>query len=106
MDMSYNDVYDDEVEDDDDGFSPTASDIESDLDLLDQSGHEFPEERRRSTGTSLQDLEDEMLSTINTSRNMDMDDVYDEEDDEDCWMNGVNDEDGIISDDQFDMAGL
>ena len=37
---------------------------------------------------------------------MDMDDVYDEEDDEDCWMNGVNDEDGIISDDQFDMAGL
>jgi hypothetical protein len=34
--------YDEDTDYDDLFFSPTSTDIESDLDLLDKSGHEFP----------------------------------------------------------------
>jgi len=86
-------IYEEDTDDED--FSPTASDIESDLDWLDQSGHEFPSEEAsyRDGGNSLQDLEDEMLRKSNVG-NMD-------EDDEDTDY----DSDEDIEEDLFDMAG-
>jgi len=86
-----------EEDTDDEDFSPTASDIESDLDWLDQSGHEFPSEEASygDGGNSLQDLEDEMLRRSKVgSCNMD-------EDDEDTDY----DSDEDIEEDLFDMAG-
>jgi len=86
-------IYEEDTDDED--FSPTASDIESDLDWLDQSGHEFPSEEAsyRDGGKSLQDLEDEMLRRSEVG-NMD-------EDDEDTDY----DSDEDIEEDLFDMAG-
>ena len=54
MDDMGEEEEDDEEDYDDAFFSPASSDIESDLDLLDQSGHEFhdADNRRRSSGSS------------------------------------------------------
>ncbi|KAL9182945.1 hypothetical protein ACHAXT_004224 [Thalassiosira profunda] len=75
----------DEEEEEDDDFSPTSSDIESDLDLLDQAGHEFPEEsyvdKRR-----FQEMEGELsVSEGEEDREGDEyeDDDFDEEDEDD-----------------------
>jgi len=92
-DVQEMEIYEEDTDDED--FSPTASDIESDLDWLDQSGHEFPSEEAsyRDGGNSLQDLEDEMLRRSEVG-NMD-------EDDEDTDY----DSDEDIEEDLFDMAG-
>ena len=81
-DILYKDVDGDDADDDD--FSPTASDIESDLDLLDQSGHEFPEEERLS-------------NCLNSGLGADTE--YDEEDDFLHYLDDENEYD-------FDMVGL
>ena len=86
-------IYEDDTDDED--FSPTASDIESDLDWLDQSGHEFPsgEASYRDGVNSLHYLEDEMLrrSEVGNVDNDDEDTDYDSDED--------------IEEDLFDMAG-
>lgn len=119
------DDNEEEEEEEDDDFSPTASDIESDLDLLDQSGHEFPEDgcirsssHQRSSAassrqpirskSSLRDVEDELLGEFGS-------DLVDaEEENDDDYLHDIDDEEeedmGIGMDDDdadmFDMAGL
>ena len=121
-------------EDDEDDFSPIASDIESDLDLLDQSGHEFPEnddcsgrrQRRRSrrilgdsvlfsksvgsggknNGINLQHFDDDLpFGVISSVDNHDIE-KDDEEDDED-YLQDVE-EDGMVDGEEgeIDMSGL
>ena len=113
---------DNEEEENDDDFSPTTSDIESDLDLLDQSGHEFPEDgcissssRQRSSAassrqpirskSSLRDAEDDLLGDLVDAEEENDDDylhdIDDEEEEEDMGI-GMDDDD----EDMFDMAGL
>lgn len=81
-------IEDDDISfDGDEDFSPADSDIESDLDLLDQSGHEFPEEYVSIRAGERLDCE----------RDEDEDYLKDVEEEEDIMMDG---EEGI------DMSGL
>jgi hypothetical protein len=78
----------------DEDFSPTASDIESDLDMLEQSSHETDEEESE---TLPQRLDDGLLSSS-------LGDDEDEESDDDDFLQDVEDEDA--DDVHFDMSGL
>mmetsp|Transcript_18625 Transcript_18625/g.33705 ORF Transcript_18625/g.33705 Transcript_18625/m.33705 type:complete len:646 (+) Transcript_18625:133-2070(+) len=103
----------DEFEDDigdiyDDDFSPTDSDIESDLDLLDQSGHEFPEESRSFVSTkSMQEMEDELMGVQSVRSEWD-DMKEDVEDDGDDYLQDVDEDEDIMldGDTEIDLSGL
>ena len=130
------DMEDDSEDYDDFFFSPASSDVESDLDLLDQSGHEFPDdgERRRtrsiiyggskrnsnSIRSKLMEDDDVLLSAVGGGgggRSIDMRDTNDEErvevddvnEDED-YLQDDDEEDNITihgeEDEKIDMSGL
>jgi hypothetical protein len=82
---------DDYVEDDDDDFSPTLTDIESDLDLLDKLGHEFPYHQNVWKITSINN---------NKQRNMVDDDIAN--DDQDYYLHDDDEEE----EEKIDMSGL
>jgi len=86
-------------------LTSSASDIESDLDLLDQSGHEFPSEdiyissSRSSRVINKKNL-DELLNEV--SSDTASSDIEDDENDD--YLQYVDEEeDGIV---EIDMAGL
>jgi hypothetical protein len=84
---------DDYVEEDDDDpyFSPTLTDIESDLDLLDKLGHEFPYH---------QDVRKITSNITNKQRNTVDDDIVN--DDRDYYLHDEEDEE----EEKIDMSGL
>ena len=97
-------VIDVKEDDDQDEFSPVSSDIESDLDILDQSEftHEFPDKGRsrrrvRCSDEIVQDIEreNELLGVVRHSRHL----VRDEEEEE---LEDSSDEE----EENFDMSGL
>jgi hypothetical protein len=88
-DSNDNDDYDED--DDDPYFSPTLTDIESDLDLLDKSGHEFPYHQDVRKITSI---------ITNKQRNKVDDDIVN--DDRDYYLH--DDEDEEVE--KIDMSGL
>jgi hypothetical protein len=87
------DSNDNDVEDDDDPyFSPTLTDIESDLDLLDKLGHEVPYHQNVRKITSINN---------NKQRNTVDDDIVN--DDQDYYLHDDDDEE---EEEKIDMSGL
>jgi hypothetical protein len=81
-------------EDDDEYFSPTASDIESDLDLLEQTNHHQDElEEDMDTEILPRDFDDELANS--------RDNGNEEEED---YLQDVEEEDA--NEEHFDMSGL
>lgn len=97
-----------EEEYDDDDFSPLSSDIESDLDILDQSefAHAFPENdgarrtTRQCSDEIMQDIEreDELLGVRHNSQH-----YLRDEREEDDYLHDSSDEEEELD---FDMSGL
>ena len=98
--------------DDDDLFSPVSSDIESDLDILDQSEftHEFPEGKRqrvkRCSEKIVHDIEREnKLLGIRHSQHYLRDERDGEEEDDDL-LQDLSDEEDDEEVATFDMSGM
>ena len=103
------DIHDD-VEDD---YSPTDSDIESDLDLLDQSGGRefFPDDARNRRNVnnkrSMQEMEDEILGVVRSKNENYGNDFEEDDDEEDDYLRDVDEEDVYDDDDaEFDLSSL
>ena len=105
-------------EDDEDDFSPVSSDIESDLDILDQSEftHEFPDEGRRRVKQCSEKIvhdierEDELLGVRHYShhhdrRSKEEESKEEESDDDDEFLQDSSDEEEV-EEENFDMSGL
>lgn len=91
-----------DFDDEDDDFSPTASDIESDLDLLDQSSHEFPGGSNNHLKIiHTRDLEDEVLDAMDAV-------VRDDDDDEEDFLQDMDEgvEATLDGEGEIDMSGL
>jgi len=81
-------------EDDDEYFSPTTSDIESDLDMLEKSSHDVDDLDEDTDSEILpRDIDNEMLSKMK-----------EEDDDDDGYLHDIEDEDSDQG--HFDMSGL
>jgi hypothetical protein len=78
-------------EGDDEYFSPTASDIESDLDLLEKTN---PDDEDADSEILPRDFDTDMMSSV-------QDDIEEEEED---YLQDV--EDGDFNEEHFDMSGL
>jgi len=86
---------------DDHILTSSASDIESDLDLLDQSGHEFPEDiyiSRSSRVSNKKNIDELLIDDVSSDAT-----GSDIEDDDYLQYVDEEEEDGIV---EIDMAGL
>ena len=97
-------------EDQDDYFlTSSASDIESDLDLLDQSGHEFPSEDIYISSRSSRVITKKIDELLDTDASDDATSIDIEDDENDDYLQYVDDdeeEDGVDEEEEIDMAGL
>jgi hypothetical protein len=108
--------HDDEVAEDEDGdddFSPIASDIESDLDILDQSGHEFPDNHSRRIGgggkkySHLPHFDDDVPFGVIGGANDDGEKDDDDDDHEEDYLQDVDEDQCMVDGDgEIDMSGL
>jgi len=102
---------DDEVDEEEDLFSPFSSDIESDLDILDQSEftHEFPDEGRRRVKQCSEKIvhdierEDELLGVRHSQHYLRKERDSDNDDDDDFLQDSSDEEEEEVT---FDMSGL
>eukprot|EP00984_Skeletonema_dohrnii_P030229 scaffold21575_cov172-Skeletonema_dohrnii-CCMP3373.AAC.3 len=102
---------DDEIDEEEDLFSPFSSDIESDLDILDQSEftHEFPDEGRRRVKQCSEKIvhdierEDELLGVRHSQHYLRKERDSDNDDDDDFLQDSSDDEEEEVT---FDMSGL